>query len=136
MVEIPYDANCLTCRREAGKQHAGVTRECRAHEVLRLTRERDEAQARLQQSIAGGMEAVRPYEGERECRKILDRRLDECQRERDTLRALLREVWQAYHHTAHQGWAAVIEYRGASDGEAFNEWLARVDAALEGRDDA
>ena len=47
---IPYDPNCLHCRRDAGKDSAGVTRLCEAHkadEIARLQRERDEARAEV-----------------------------------------------------------------------------------------
>ena len=52
---IPYDPNCLHCRRDAGKDSAGVTRLCEAHKDAQL--------AAFQHDLAEAREKLAEREG-------------------------------------------------------------------------
>lgn len=100
-----YDPRCVTCRRASGKADAGVTTECRWHQVARLTRERDEAQ-RLHAA------ALRDSE--------------EADAEITRLRALLRKGYELH-------WRSCDDDVDCTHEDC--RWQREASAALEGRDE-
>lgn len=106
---VSYDPACVACRRASGKPDAGVTTECRAHEVERLTRERDDArtEAELMKQVARVLERERDSlncslrEGGDTLHCRPDRPCERCRRllaemERDRLRALLATICDGF----------------------------------------
>ena len=110
---IPYDPNCLHCRRDAGRDSAGVTRLCETHkadEIARLQRaeatfheayrQRCDAETKALHVEVEGLRAelaeAREKLAEREATvDILVQCVHERDAERDDLRALLTAVAQS-----------------------------------------
>ena len=116
---LTYDPACRDCRRDAGKDAAGATWQCGPHVAV----ERD----RLLEQLA---ELKRSGKTERRFTNDYIKALHKAERQRDELRALLREVLE-WHRCPWKHGASVE----VIDLQLHAAWIARLDAALGGRDE-